>query len=143
MRASARDFLNIAAVDKTYPTREGAITALKSVSFSIGAAEFVSLLGPSGCGKSTLLRCIAGLEECTGGQITVDGTIINGPGPPDNMGIVYQRDVLLDWLTVLRNVLLPCRIRRLPSDEWTRKARALLEFLAFDAAASNIGGRMR
>jgi NitT/TauT family transport system ATP-binding protein len=127
MQAAARDFLNIAAVDKTYPTREGAITALKGVSFSIGAAEFVSLLGPSGCGKSTLLRCIAGLEPWSGGQIAVNGTIINGP--PDNMGIVFQRDVLLDWLTVLRNVLLPCRIRRLSADECTPKARALLQLM--------------
>ena len=85
------------------------------------------MLGPSGCGKSTLLRCIAGLEAWSGGQIAVNGSIINGP--PDNMGIVFQRDVLLDWLTVLRNVLLPCRIRRLPADKYTPKARALLKLM--------------
>jgi NitT/TauT family transport system ATP-binding protein len=93
----------------------------------VGAAEFVSLLGPSGCGKSTLLRCIAGLEPMTGGRIAIKGVPI--AGPPEDMGIVFQRDVLLDWLTVLRNVLLPCRIRRLRVKDWDPKARALLDLM--------------
>jgi NitT/TauT family transport system ATP-binding protein len=127
MRALARNLLDIEALDKVYPTREGGITALKNVSLSIGATEFVSLLGPSGCGKSTLLRCIAGLEPVTDGRIAINGVLINGP--PDDMGIVFQRDVLLDWLTVERNVLLPCRVRRLPIKDWAPKARALLELI--------------
>lgn len=127
MRAFASNFLDIEALDKVYPTREGGIAALKNVSFSVGAAEFVSLLGPSGCGKSTLLRCIAGLEPMTGGRIAIRGVPIDGP--PEDMGIVFQRDVLLDWLTVLRNVLLPCRIRRLRVEDWEPKARALLDLI--------------
>ena len=127
MAASARNFLDIEAVDKVYPTREGSITALRNVSFSIGAAQFVSLLGPSGCGKSTLLRCIAGLEPLTGGRIALNGALIDGP--PADMGIVFQRDVLFDWLTVIRNVLLPCRVRRLPLNEWVPRAKKLLDVI--------------
>jgi len=127
MPALARNFLDIDALDKVYPTRDGGITALRNVSFSIRTAEFVGLLGPSGCGKSTLLRCIAGLEPVSSGRITMNGATIDGP--PEDMGIVFQRDVLLDWLTVLRNVLLPCRVRRLPVVEWVAKARALLELM--------------
>jgi NitT/TauT family transport system ATP-binding protein len=107
--------------------REGGIVALKNVSLSIGAAEFVSLLGPSGCGKSTLLRCIAGLEPLSGGRIAINASAVDGP--PEDMGIVFQRDVLLDWLTVLRNILLPCRVRRLPIKDWVPKARALLDLI--------------
>jgi NitT/TauT family transport system ATP-binding protein len=127
MWALAGNFLDIEALDKVYPARNGEISALRNVSLSVGAAEFVSLLGPSGCGKSTLLRCIAGLEPMTGGRIAIKGVPIDGP--PEDMGIVFQRDVLLDWLTVLRNVLLPCRIRRLRVEDWDPKARALLDLM--------------
>jgi NitT/TauT family transport system ATP-binding protein len=130
MRALVGNFLDIEALGKTYSTRERAIVALESASFSVGAAEFVSLLGPSGCGKSTLLRCIAGLEGVTSGRIALKGVPIDGP--PEDMGIVFQRDVLLDWLTVLRNVLLPCRVRRLPVKDWEAKARALLKLIGLD-----------
>ena len=63
--APTADFLQIEALDKVYPSRSGGVTALKNVSFAIGAAEFVSLLGPSGCGKSTLLRCVGGLDRAS------------------------------------------------------------------------------
>ena len=131
MRSLASNFLDIEGVGKIYPTPEGGITALKNVAFSIGAAEFVSLLGPSGCGKSTLLRCIAGLEPVSGGRIARNGVTIDGP--PDDMGIVFQRDVLFDWLTVLRNILLPCRVRRLPINDWMPRARALLDMIGLGA----------
>jgi NitT/TauT family transport system ATP-binding protein len=120
-------FLAVSHVDKHYGTREGGILALKDVSLDIGNAEFVSLLGPSGCGKSTLLRCIAGLEQPTAGVIAIEGRDVTGP--PDNMGIVFQRDVLLDWLTVIRNILLPARIRRLSPGELRPKAERLLHLI--------------
>jgi NitT/TauT family transport system ATP-binding protein len=121
------NFLHVEALDKVYSTRDGGITALKNVSLSVGAAEFVSLLGPSGCGKSTLLRCIAGLEPLTGGRIAIKDAAVDGP--PEDMGIVFQRDVLFDWLSVLNNVLLPCKVRHLQVRDWMPKARALLELI--------------
>ncbi len=122
---AGKGFLDIDAVDKIYGTRTGGIIALKDVNLSVGKAEFVSLLGPSGCGKSTLLRCVSGLERTSAGRISLHGQEV--VDPPDDMGMVFQRDVLLDWLTVERNILLPARIRGLPLDEWTPKARALLD----------------
>jgi NitT/TauT family transport system ATP-binding protein len=121
------NFLDIESVDKIYGTRGGTITALKNVTLSVGSSQFVSLLGPSGCGKSTLLRCVAGLERPSSGRISLHGSEVLSP--PKDMGMVFQRDVLLDWLTVERNILLPSKIRGLPADEWADKARGLLEVI--------------
>jgi len=63
------NFLSVTGLAKIYPSRAGAIVALKEVSLAVGTTQFVSLLGPSGCGKSTLLRCVAGLERPTAGSI--------------------------------------------------------------------------
>jgi NitT/TauT family transport system ATP-binding protein len=144
--ASAQDdFLSITGLEKIYPSRAGAILAIKDVSLCVGTAEFVSLLGPSGCGKSTLLRCVAGLELPTAGRIVLRGSAVTAP-PPD-MGVVFQRDVLLDWLTVLRNILLPARIRGLPLNEWGHKAEHLLEMIGLDGYANRfpweLSGGMR
>jgi NitT/TauT family transport system ATP-binding protein len=119
------EFLEIEALDKLYRAKGRDIVALKGAALSVRGSEFVSLLGPSGCGKSTLLRCIAGLETSTAGKITIGGTPVTGP--PADMAMVFQRDVLLDWLTVLDNILLPCRIRKFRVSDWMAKAHALLE----------------
>jgi NitT/TauT family transport system ATP-binding protein len=119
--------VRIQNVDKLYPVRDGTTVALKDVNLAISGGEFVSILGPSGCGKSTLLRCIGGLDRPTNGTITLGGEAIDAP--PLDMGFVFQRDVLLDWLTVIENVLLPCQIKKLPTKEWTPRAKTLLEFV--------------
>jgi NitT/TauT family transport system ATP-binding protein len=139
------DFLCIAGLEKVYPSRLGGIVALKDVNLSVGAAEFVSLLGPSGCGKSTLLRCVAGLERPSAGTIALHGRAV--VAPPEDMGVVFQRDVLLDWLTVVRNILLPARIRRLPIDEWRPEAERLLDTIGLSGFANRfpweLSGGMR
>ena len=84
---------------------ETGVTAIEGISLSIAEGEFVSLLGPSGCGKSTFLRCLAGLETITGGSLTIEGKPVDGP--PERLGMAFQRDALLDWYNVLDNVLLP------------------------------------
>jgi NitT/TauT family transport system ATP-binding protein len=119
--------VEIESLNVVYPSRGGGIVALNDVTLEIGQAEFVSLLGPSGCGKSTLVRCLAGLVRPTDGKIAIHGKPV--VGPPDDMGLVFQRDVLLDWLTVTRNVLLPSRIRGLSAAEWAPKAHALLDLI--------------
>jgi NitT/TauT family transport system ATP-binding protein len=140
-----RAFLDIARLDKIYGTRGDGIIALKDVSLAIKNGEFVSVLGPSGCGKSTLLRCIAGLERPSMGTIELEGCEVTAP--PDHMGIVFQRDVLLDWLTVIRNILLPARIRGLPLKEFRPKAQRLLEFIGLGGYADRfpweLSGGMR
>lgn len=119
--------VNIQNVDKIYSVHDGELVALKDVEVTVGGGEFVSILGPSGCGKSTLLRCVAGLDRPTKGSITFGGKPVDGP--PLDMGFVFQRDVLLDWLNVIDNVLLPCQIKRLPTAEWKSKAYALLKLI--------------
>jgi len=140
-----RGFLDIAHLDKVYGTSEGGIVAVKDVNLAVGDAEFVSLLGPSGCGKSTLLRCVAGLERPSAGTIEIEGRAVTGP--PDRMGVVFQRDVLLDWLTVIRNILLPARIRRLSLEELRPKAERLLDLIGLGGFANRfpweLSGGMR
>lgn len=119
--------VSIRGVGKDFPSRQAVVTALTDVTFDIGQSEFVSILGPSGCGKSTLLRCIAGLEPPTRGEIYVHGEKITGPA--ENLGVVFQRDVLLDWRTALQNVLLPVEARRLSTKDWEARARDYLALL--------------
>jgi len=120
-------FVDIRGVGKTYRSRRGDVVALSGIDLGIGSGEFVSVLGPSGCGKSTLLRCLAGLDHVTSGSILVGG--LPHDGPPDGLGVVFQRDVLLDWRTVLENVMLPIEVHRLEPAGWEQKARALLALL--------------
>jgi NitT/TauT family transport system ATP-binding protein len=105
-----------------------AICALDRLSFEIGRHEFVAVLGPSGCGKSTLLRLVAGLVLPTGGQVEVYGTPVTKPR--DEIGIVFQRPVLLPWFDVLRNVLFPLRHKYgRVTDAERSKARELLRLV--------------
>jgi NitT/TauT family transport system ATP-binding protein len=100
--------IEIAGVRKHF--QDAGVTALEELSLSIAPGEFVSVLGPSGCGKSTLLRCIAGLEVPSAGSVRVNG--ISVKNPPEGLGMVFQRDALLDWRTVADNLMLPIDFRR-------------------------------
>lgn len=120
-------FLEVKGVTKVYASARGDIRALDPVDLTIGRAEFVSILGPSGCGKSTLLRCLAGLDRPTSGRIVIDSAPLDGP--PKNMGMVFQRDILLEWRTVLQNVLLPIEVGGLRKKDWRPKALELLDKL--------------
>jgi NitT/TauT family transport system ATP-binding protein len=118
----------INALDKTYRLPKGeTVAALRGIDLDLRRGEFVSVVGPSGCGKSTLLKCIAGITGITGGAIRVDGTPV--VEPPDDMAVVFQRDILLDWRTVMQNVLFPIEIKRLPKEQWTARARELLAMI--------------
>jgi NitT/TauT family transport system ATP-binding protein len=97
-------YAEIESLGKIFRSSTGDITALENVSLQIRDHEFLSVLGPSGCGKSTLLRCLAGLESVSSGVIRVRGQLLKGP--PESLGIVFQRDTLADWRTVMGNVLL-------------------------------------
>lgn len=94
-------------VSHTFPGTD--VEALKNVTIDVEPGSFISLIGPSGCGKSTLLNAMAGLLEPSGGQVLMNGDTIDGP--PDGVGIMFQKATLLPWRTTLENVLLPIELR--------------------------------
>jgi NitT/TauT family transport system ATP-binding protein len=117
--------IEVEKICKTFPARDGAPTiAVDNVDLSVGASEFVSLLGPSGCGKSTLLSLIAGLIQPTSGEVRIEGRAVTSPYT--NIGIVFQNDLLLDWRTVLGNVLVQFEMRGQDSRPHLGRARALI-----------------
>ncbi len=128
MQASApgdRAFIAIEAVEKRYTARRGEGTlAVAGADLSIAPGEFVSLLGPSGCGKSTLLSMVAGLTLPTRGTISIGGQRIEAPYTA--LGIVFQSDLLLDWRTVIDNVLLQFEMRGIDPRLHRERALALI-----------------
>jgi NitT/TauT family transport system ATP-binding protein len=71
---------------------------------SVARGEFVSIVGPSGCGKSTLLKIVAGLLSQATGEVLIGGGRVDRP--QSNIGIVFQSPVLMEWRTVLKNILI-------------------------------------
>ena len=118
-------YVSLSKVGKTYASSRGPIPALVDINLDIRPHEFVSVVGPSGCGKSTLLKLVAGLEGVSAGSVRVAGRPLDGP--PDRLGVVFQRDVLLDWRTVLDNVLLSIEFTRKPTSAERDRAVALLK----------------
>jgi len=104
--------------------------ALDGFDLTVARSEFVAIVGPSGCGKSTLMRLIAGLTEPTTGSVSVDGNAVTGA--ITNLGIVFQKPVLLDWRNVLQNVLVQVEMRGLKPDDYMDRASALLHSVGLD-----------
>ena len=108
-----------------YQAREGSTTnALENIDLALAQGEFLSILGPSGCGKTTLLRIAAGLVAPSAGQVLHGGAAAQGPY--DGLGLVFQSPVLLPWLSVIDNVLLPVRVLRRPLRQYRTRALELL-----------------
>ncbi len=104
---------------KTYGTAAGAVAAVRGVSFSMEQGQTFTLLGPSGCGKTTTLRCIAGLERPEGGEISLDGQVVDSAehgvhvAPYDRpIGMVFQSYAIWPHLSVFENVAYPLRTER-------------------------------
>ncbi|WP_299609462.1 ABC transporter ATP-binding protein [uncultured Tateyamaria sp.] len=98
------------SLDLTFQTNDGPVHALKGVSLDIAKGDFVSFIGPSGCGKTTFLRCMADLEQPTGGSITVNGTTAEAARKARAYGYVFQAAGLYPWRTIGRNISLPLEI---------------------------------
>ncbi|MDB6085289.1 MAG: Sulfonate transporter ATP-binding protein [Gammaproteobacteria bacterium] len=103
------DKLTVRGLNKRFATASGFFDALCDVSFGVAAGEFVAFVGASGCGKSTLLRIIAGLEQPSSGEVSVDGRPI--VGPDRDRAMVFQDYSLYPWLTVLENIRFSLRLR--------------------------------
>ena len=96
--------LDLKHLKKVYPTPKGDYVVLEDLNLQIMKEEFVTIIGHSGCGKTTMLSMIAGLNEISGGSISVLGNHIKGPGP--DRGVIFQAPSLMPWMTSLQNVLL-------------------------------------
>ncbi len=147
---ASRDAVRLVNVEKIYGDEDDGVRAVSPISFSLRAGETTSIVGPSGCGKSTLLRIIAGIDVPSGGQVLHAGTgSSRGPSKPESrrLGIVFQRDLLLDWRHVLDNVLLPAEIQGLEKGSALERASALLRELGLGEFATKhpweLSGGMR
>jgi len=119
------NLVDLKGISKRYRSKTGDVLALEEVNLAVGDGEFVSILGPSGCGKSTLLMIAGGLVPASGGVVEIAGKKVTKPYT--DVGIVFQRDLLFDWRTVLGNVLLQADIRRnMTREAAMERARALI-----------------
>ncbi len=111
--------LRVSGVGKDY-----LIPVIQEVSFGVEAGEFVCLLGPNGCGKTTLLRILGGIEPATRGTVLLDGRpVVADERHERKVGIVFQEDRLLPWLSLRDNVALVLKPLGLPREE--RHVRAM------------------
>ena len=110
-------------------TDEG-VVAVEDFNLEIKDREFIVLVGPSGCGKSTTLRMVAGLESISGGELYIDGKLMNDVAPKDrDIAMVFQSYALYPHMTVYDNMAFPLKLRKLPKDEIDKKVREAAETL--------------
>ena len=110
-------------------TDEG-VVAVQEFSLDIKDKEFIVLVGPSGCGKSTTLRMVAGLEEISGGELIIDGKVMNDVAPKDrDIAMVFQNYALYPHMRVYDNMAFSLKLRHTPKDEIDRKVREAAEIL--------------
>ncbi len=122
--AAARPSIVLRDVSKIYRRGAQVTHALAAVSLTIAAGEFVAIVGPSGCGKSTLLRLISGLIPTSGGEIMIGDRRV--AKPDGGVGIVFQAPILLDWRTVIGNLLFPVEMQGRSIAAYMPIARKLL-----------------
>lgn len=130
IEAQSDAFVALEAVDFGY----GAEAIVDGVDWAIPRGAFHCLVGRSGSGKTTLLKLAAGLLAPRRGVVRIDGVALDGPGP--RIGFVFQQPTLLDWLSVLDNVLLPLSLKRSVGEADRETARALLDRVGLSAFAS-------
>ena len=137
--------LEIRNVSLSYHTVSGETKALSHISFDLMPGEFLSIVGPSGCGKSTLLNLIAGLLAPECGSITLDGKPVSAGSTA--VGYMLQKDHLLEWRNIYRNVLLGLEIRREKTPEKLAYIEEMLDTYGLDkfrtARPSQLSGGMR
>ncbi|HJD46320.1 MAG TPA: ABC transporter ATP-binding protein [Candidatus Mediterraneibacter norfolkensis] len=119
-------YIEFKNIDKYY----GDNHVLKGINLEINKGDFVTLLGPSGCGKSTLLRCLAGLEQISGGQIMLDGEDITNKDPKDrNIGMVFQQYSLFPNMTVEENLSFGLKLQKLDNSEISRRVKDAIDMV--------------
>ncbi|KRB21372.1 MULTISPECIES: sn-glycerol-3-phosphate ABC transporter ATP-binding protein UgpC [Mesorhizobium] len=119
----------IRGVKKNYARTQ----VVHGVDLDFASGEFVVILGPSGCGKSTLLRMIAGLEEISGGEIAIDGTVVNKLEPRERgCAMVFQNYALYPHMSVAQNIGYSLKVAGVPSAERTQRIQAVARTLELE-----------
>lgn len=118
------EMLKLKDVKLTYETDTEETVALDGINLAIDEGEFVAIVGPSGCGKTTLLSLISGLISPSSGEILLNGERVVGPN--SHIGYMLQRDTLLPWRTIKRNVVLGLEIQHKLTAESSAYADKLL-----------------
>ena len=121
--------ISIRDVRKSY----GKTAVVHGVDLEIQSGEFIVILGPSGCGKSTLLRMVAGLEEITGGEIAIDGRIVNQLEPRERgCAMVFQNYALYPHMSVAENIGYALKVARVPKAERQRRVAEVAKALSLE-----------
>jgi NitT/TauT family transport system ATP-binding protein len=141
MPGQTRSFLRVEQVSHTFP--EG-LAAIANISLTVNAGAFVALAGPSGAGKSTLLRIVAGLLQPSSGQVYInDGSPQESDEP---VGIVFQRDSLMPWRTVVDNVRLPLEMQNIGRTEAESRVVEMIDLVGLsgfeDSYPAQLSGGM-
>ncbi len=129
---SAASLVSVKDVSMVFPT---GTVALQNASLEIAAGEFISLIGPSGCGKTTLLRLLADLIQPTSGSIRVGGKTPEEARKSRAYGYVFQAPTLMEWRTVLQNVMLPLEVMGVPKAEHKPRAERMLALVGLEKFA--------
>lgn len=139
--------IDIRDVRHSFDTATGPLPVLDGLTLSVDEGGFAAVVGPSGCGKSTLTRLVAGLLIPDAGEVRLHGEPVRGPR--NTVGMAFQNPVLLEWRSILANVMLPLEIvpNRLGRREREERARSLLHLVGLegfeDKRPSELSGGMR
>jgi multiple sugar transport system ATP-binding protein len=127
------DFMSVAVGLREIRKSFGSVDAIRGINLEIQQGEFVVLVGPSGCGKSTLLRVVAGLEDATGGEITIDGAVVNDVDAADrDIAMVFQSYALYPHMTIRQNLAFGLTVRRTDAQSVTRQIKAVSGILGLE-----------
>ncbi len=139
--------IELKAVTHAYATDAGPLPVLDDLTMQVPRNSFCAVVGPSGCGKSTLTRLVSGLMRPNQGQVFLHDQLVTSPRA--TVGMAFQNPVLLEWRTILQNVLLPLEIVKttMSKSEQVDRARHLLELVGLkgfeDKRPSELSGGMR
>jgi NitT/TauT family transport system ATP-binding protein len=143
----AQPLIDIKDVRHAYQTATGPLPVLDGLDVTVPEGGFVAVVGPSGCGKSTLTKLVAGLMKPDHGEVWLHGEEVRGPR--STVGMAFQNPVLLEWRTILQNVMLPLEIvpKRGTKAEGEARARKLLQLVGLEGfeqkRPSELSGGMR
>lgn len=141
------NLIDIKGVTHAYQTPSGPLPVLENLNVAVPEGTFAAVVGPSGCGKSTLTRLVAGLMKPDEGEVWLHGERVKGPRK--TVGMAFQNPVLLEWRTILENVILPLEIvaKSMPRKDKEARAMELIEMVGLkgfeDKRPSELSGGMR